>query len=102
MKSDALEFLNQGDWDLLLEKAQQVTFGKGDTILEGGAFRRAIFIIDNGLVRVEQSREGKGIALAQLGSGDIFGEMAFLEGRSASASIIAEDQVAAYLIEETY
>ena len=82
--------LSNQDWDLLLEKAETRLYQPGEVILKMGENPQAMYLVDKGQVRVEQ-RPGR--ALASHGSGAVFGEMSFLQGKGASASVIAEDNV---------
>lgn len=95
----ALRFATDQDHRLLLERAQQLRFGRGDVILAEGSRRQAIFLIQQGFVRVERAHLGQGIAVARRGPGDVFGEMAFVEGDSASASVIADEDVQVAVID---
>jgi len=72
--------------------------GTAAAVAEG--FRReAIFVLQKGFVRVERAHLGRGIAIARRGPGDIFGEMSFLEGGGASASVVADEDVEVAIIE---
>src|ERR687894_3222206 len=99
MASDALELPSRHDWELLTEKARRVTYRPGEVILAEGAYRPALFIIRAGVARVEQAEQGRGIALAQLGPGELVGEMGFVEDTSASASVVAQEEVEVEVIE---
>lgn len=88
--STALEFLTAEDNALLLEKGETRQFAKDDVILEEGDRRRTLYLILDGVCRVEQSHYGRGIAIAILGRGSVFGDMSFLEGVGANASVIAD------------
>jgi CRP-like cAMP-binding protein len=85
-------FLRNHDWELLLEKAETVIFQPNDVILEMEEKPQALYLINKGQVRVEQ-RPGR--VLAYHSSGAVFGEISFLQGKGASASVIAEDEVEA-------
>ena len=52
---------------------------------------RAIFFIEEGLVRVERQDRGAMVPLATLGVGDFFGEMSFVDGAATSARVVAEE-----------
>jgi extracellular factor (EF) 3-hydroxypalmitic acid methyl ester biosynthesis protein len=91
--SRALRFLTKEDHRLLLERSEQGRFKRGDVILAEGSRRRAIFLLQQGFVRIERAHLGQGIAVARRGPGEVFGEMAFVEGDSASASVIADEDV---------
>lgn len=88
-----LKFLTAEDYDLLLEKAASATYNKNDVILKEGRQSNCIYFLRKGIVRVEQAASGKGVAIAFLEPGDIFGEMSFLEEIPTSAAVVAEEEV---------
>lgn len=65
------------------------TYKDGDTIFHEGRFSDWVYVVLDGEVRMLKKGEKREIVLAELGKGEIFGEMAFLERgmtpRSASA-----------------
>lgn len=89
----SFEFLTAQDWEYLQEKGELADFQKDEIILEEGSRRQVLFVIMNGSARVEKTNLGKGIVIATMEAGDLFGEMSFLEGVPVSASIIAEEPV---------
>ena len=67
-------------------------FEEGETVLrKGGAGEdRAMYLVLRGAVRV-QSEDGDGSrVLAEFGPGQIFGEMALVDGRERSADVVSE------------
>jgi extracellular factor (EF) 3-hydroxypalmitic acid methyl ester biosynthesis protein len=99
VNSDALSMLSQRDWDLLREHMKPTAYPRGQTILEEGQHRQALMVVRQGAVRVEQAPRGRGITLAQLGPGEIFGEMGFVENAAVSASVIALDDAVIDIVE---
>lgn len=97
--SKIFRFLTEDDHKLLLESAQKLTYQKDDLIVEEGSRHQAIYIIEQGIVRVERAHMGNGVAFARMGKGKVFGEMAFLENTGASANIVAEDHLEVMVIE---
>lgn len=69
----------------MLQSAEEMHFATGQTIIEQNRPNQSIYIVLDGEVSVHSS----GALLAKLGLGSIFGEMAFLTGNTASATIIA-------------
>jgi CRP-like cAMP-binding protein len=100
MKPNTLRILSSNDWDLLSEHLRATSFQKGATLISEGQRSRALYFLRKGVVRVEQSQNGRGIALALIGPGEMFGEMGFIEGTPASASIIAEDETEVDMVNE--
>lgn len=71
-------------------------FPKGETIFWAGARGDFLYLVQSGLIKIFNiSVDGKEKALAILGSGDCFGEMALLddEPRSANAAAITDTMV---------
>ncbi len=99
----AFDFLTDDDWALLVEKGETVDFKKDQVILEEGERRRALYVILEGACRVEQSHQGKDVKVADLGANEFFGDMNYLEGVGASASVIAKEPTKVLIItpEET-
>lgn len=95
-----LKFLTIEDHNLFLEKAQVVTYNKNDIILKEGRLSESIYMIRKGLVRVECSASGKGVAIAFLEPGEVFGEMSFLEGVPTSTAVVAQDEVEISILEK--
>jgi extracellular factor (EF) 3-hydroxypalmitic acid methyl ester biosynthesis protein len=99
VKTDTLPMLSLQDWALLRDHIRPASFPRGSVILPEGGHRRALHLVSSGTVRVEQGQNGRGIALAVLGPGEIFGEMGFVENAPASASVVAEDDAMIDIIE---
>jgi CRP-like cAMP-binding protein len=100
---DALfRFLTQDDQRLLLEKARRLTFQPGEVVIAEGSTRQALFFVHSGHVRIERERLGVATEVTRLGPGEIFGEMAFVEDRGASASVVADGTVEVDVIEGGY
>ncbi|MBI3965131.1 MAG: cyclic nucleotide-binding domain-containing protein [Chloroflexi bacterium] len=100
MPTDTFELFSDRVWARLGEQSRRVTYRRGEIILKEGDYRKALYLIRRGIVRVEQSQHGQGIALAQLGPGEIFGEMGFVENTSASASVIAQEDSEVDVVED--
>lgn len=94
-----LKFLTAEDYKLLLEKAEVNTYQQNDIILPEGRSSDSIYLVRKGLVRVERSASGKGVAIAFLEPGEVFGEMSFLEGVATSIAVVAEAEVEVSILE---
>jgi len=90
-----LQYLTQNDWVLLTDKATQLTFKKGERLVEQGKQAKVLYLLGAGKVNVVVS----GIQIAQISPGETCGEMGFLEDNVASATATAEQEVTAYAIE---
>jgi CRP/FNR family transcriptional regulator/CRP/FNR family cyclic AMP-dependent transcriptional regulator len=85
--------LSPEDRETLAASVTHRRFRKGDIIFQREDAGQALFIVENGSVRVYfPSPQGNDLTLAVFGPGDFFGEMSLLDGspRSASASASAD------------
>ena len=84
-----LAFLDAAEESALLAAAPVKTYAPGEVVLERNVPLRAIFVVDEGSVRVERDDGGHVITLAVLGPGQFFGEMSFVDGAPTSATVVA-------------
>jgi CRP-like cAMP-binding protein len=91
-----LEYLTQNDWALLVDRAKQVTFHKDEIVIQKGRQTKSVYLLVKGTARIEADFK---VRIAQIGPGQISGEMAFLENSIASATVTAEEELQAYAIE---
>lgn len=66
-------------------------YEKGATIFFEGDPGDAMFIVETGSVGIVKAVEGGSIRLATLGGGELFGEMAIIDGGKRMASAVAEE-----------
>jgi CRP-like cAMP-binding protein len=90
-----LAYLSQNDWALIIDKAKRVTFSKNQTLIQQGKQAKVVYLLAKGRVNIDVSRT----RVAQIGPGEVCGEMAFLEDSLASATAIADEATEAYAIE---
>ena len=85
-----LSGLSQTELDRIAQVAVPRSFPKGARVFHEGDESDACYIIRSGEVRVTREHsDGRAIALATLGSGEIVGELAMLDGEVRSASVEA-------------
>ncbi|ELS02613.1 cyclic nucleotide-binding protein [Xenococcus sp. PCC 7305] len=99
--NSGLKYLTSDDYSLLIDKAEVVIYDKDDVILQEGCACQSIYILKQGLLKVERATSGMGFAIAFLQPGEIFGEMSFLGEVATSAQIIAETEVEVFIITKT-
>lgn len=88
-----LKYLNESDAEMLATSAERQTFAEDDVILREGQERNALFLVREGVVRIERSHMEFRYEISRLGKGQIFGEMGFVEGFVASADVVADEAV---------
>jgi len=83
------------DQDSLNEVSKITTerkYPKGSMIILEEEYGDKLFIVQSGTVKITRvNDEGKEVILALLGSSEIFGEMAILDGESRSANVLAQE-----------
>jgi len=84
-----LPFLEPAEESALLAAAPMKAYAPGELVLERNVPLRAIFVVDEGSVRVEREDGGHVVTLAVLGPGQFFGEMSFVDGAPTSATVVA-------------
>ena len=86
-----LPFLAAAEEDALLTAAPVRSYAAEELVFDQNVSLRAIFLIDEGAVRVERQDRGAMIPVAILGAGEFFGEMSFVDGTPTSARVIADE-----------
>jgi CRP-like cAMP-binding protein/formamidopyrimidine-DNA glycosylase len=80
--------LSRAELEQISSVAVPRSFPKGVRVFHEGDTSDACYIVREGDLRVTREHsDGRAIALATLGRGDIFGELAMLDGGSRSASV---------------
>jgi len=79
--------LRRGQIDRIADFGEVETWNTGEEIVAEGSLGDALYLVLTGSVRVEIG----GHALADLGSGDFFGEMSLVEPAPRSATVIAAE-----------
>jgi CRP-like cAMP-binding protein len=90
-----LEYLTANDWALIMDKAARQSFAKGDELFQFGKQNPNIFFIVKGSASVLSARRWQ---IAIVCPGEVLGEMAFLEGTNASATVVADEPVEVYSV----
>lgn len=90
-----LEYLNEGDWTLIIERSTLMTFNNHQVLIQRGKQSRMVYVVVSGKVSIEGFTE----RIAQIGPGEVIGEMAFLENSLPSATAVAEGDVEAFAID---
>lgn len=84
-------YLNDDEYLALLQTAARRTFKPGALLIRQGEEQTGLFILVNGNAKVVRDHDGFMVDISQHGPGEIFGDMSFLEGQPASASVEACD-----------
>ena len=70
-------------------KLTQISYEKGDTLVEPGTVLQSLFIVGNGVLLVTKRDKRGETELLRFGPGDTFGETGLLTGASSGANITA-------------
>ncbi len=83
----------------LARSCEERGFSAGKALCRQGQRGVAMFVITEGVVRVEEELEdGRSLQVTQLGAGSAVGEMAILDGAERTASVIADTDVQALVL----
>jgi CRP-like cAMP-binding protein len=75
------------------------SYGDGDVLFAENDVSRELFVIGEGEVEITRDDpSGKTITLARLGSGDFFGEMAFVDDKPRSAAAVAKSELLVHML----
>jgi small-conductance mechanosensitive channel/CRP-like cAMP-binding protein len=86
---ELFDALSQEEARSLAARARTERYFAGETVLTQGAVGDSLYIIDEGLVEVFVSHDGRSERLARLGPRAFFGEMALLTGAERTATVVA-------------
>jgi CRP-like cAMP-binding protein len=95
---NGLVYLTPNDWALVVDKAVRVTFCKGQALVHRGNKSNGVYLLLKGRAQVQIQLRG---VLAEIGPGEICGEMSFLEDAPASATVVAREDVEAYQLDRS-
>ncbi len=93
--------LMQNERAALATKLKQVTYEKGDIVVEPGTVLEALFIVATGVVTVRLKDSGGEVELLRFGPGDTFGEIGLLTGASCDATVAALAPCTVYELAKT-
>jgi CRP-like cAMP-binding protein len=93
------DFLTDEDEQRLLGGAELRSVDPDGVIVKQGELQGAIFVLKDGEARVERSHGEFNVEISRLTAGNVFGEMGFIEGFEASASVIAETACEVHVID---
>jgi CRP-like cAMP-binding protein len=99
MRSSLIMFdeLNDNDVAVLIENCEKLQFKAHDLLIDHGQKSSGIFVLLQGQCRVETT---DGQLLGTLQSGDIVGEVSFVDQRNTVARVIALGDLSAAVIQE--
>ncbi len=74
----------------LLQGAEMRELSRGDTVFQEGELDTSVYVIELGRVSVYREWQGRNYKLRELAQGDCFGEMALMDFKPRSATVIAD------------
>jgi CRP-like cAMP-binding protein len=95
-----LPFLEPAEEKAVLATAPVKSFAREEVVLDQGVPLRAIFLIEDGSVRVERQDRVQTALLAVLEAGEFFGEMSYVDGAPTSARVVADRPTRLRVIDE--
>lgn len=103
--TDQTEFFRALEADvrrMTLEQSRVVRARKGQTVLSHGVHSTEVFfVLEGSLIVMLYSSDGREVSLRDLAVGEMFGELAAIDGKSRSASIVAQDDSRLLAVSQT-
>ena len=91
--------LSDQELEVLADSLGKRTFGKGMIIFHKGSPGQTMYIIESGKVRIFiLSESGQEISVNIYGPGDVFGELALLDGLPRSAGAVAMEKTVTFTL----
>eukprot|EP00300_Choanocystis_sp_HF-7_P000127 c10108_g1_i1.p1 GENE.c10108_g1_i1~~c10108_g1_i1.p1 ORF type:complete len:1156 (+),score=342.36 c10108_g1_i1:146-3613(+) len=92
------------DWTLFLNGAELMEYNEGDIIINDGDKTQYVYQVGHGMCHCNKVQEdGSTKTVRVLQPGDLFGEMSFLQGGVASATVVAmQNNTWVYSIEKNF
>jgi CRP-like cAMP-binding protein len=96
----ALPMFKENDIARLLAAARMEKHPAGDMFVRAGSSHGILYIVHKGLAHVVLEHNGQEVVIAECGPGEIIGEISMLDGKGASASVVAETDVEVACIDQ--
>ena len=93
MPQSTLQDLTRNDWTLIESKAKRIDFKLGQENIKEGARVDRLYVLRHGTASVELEGTTSRAVIATLSAGDVCGEIAFLGNSTATAAVVAKDEV---------
>ena len=98
---EIFKYLTTAQRDRILAQANEVEYDAGAEIFAANTLGNEMFLIKTGRVKIYKVFEGNEITFAELGPGDVFGEMSLLDDYPRSAAAAALMPAALYSLSRT-
>lgn len=89
--------LNDHDLEWMIENGSTMNVSKGENLIRKGEALEHLFIVLSGGLEIYTDGENER-AIAKLGSGEMVGEMSFLDSRPPSVNVVATEDSKCYSI----
>ena len=93
-----LSYFTSDEIAAILHRAELKRFSAEEKVVEEGDTGDSIYLIRSGSASVVGHFFGRVITLETLSAGDLFGEVAFLTGRTRTANVVAQGELEVYEI----
>ncbi len=85
------EKMESSDFQLIFEHGNRMSFPANAVILHQNQRNDALYVITQGMVRIERNHDDTVTELARLGPWSVFGEMSYLDKLMVSANVVTND-----------
>ena len=75
----------------LIDHAEHIQIGEGETLFKEGDLDNSVYVLEQGRVAIYRTYQGRQYKLRELAEGDCLGEMALIDCKPRSATVIATE-----------
>ena len=93
---NGLVHLTANDWALIADKSIRRQFKPGESLVQLGRRTHGLFVLLNGNASVQIPGQSRG---AEIGPGQVCGEISFIDELPATANVVAECDTEAYYLD---
>jgi CRP-like cAMP-binding protein len=93
---NGLTYLTANDWALISDKATRMQFKAGEQFVHRGKRTHGMYLLVKGTASVQIAGHG---TAREIGTGEVCGEISFLDELPATADVVASEAVLAYYLD---
>ena len=94
-----LELIDAEEGERLLAAARRRSYAPGEVLIEEGSPGERLIIVRSGSASVQKGHLNARVPIGRVGPGEVLGELSFVDGEGASASVVAQGELDADVLE---
>ena len=94
-----LDLIEASEGSRLLEASERRVYAPGEELIGEGEPGERLIIVRSGTARVLKGHLGARVPIGRVSAGEVLGELSFVDGEGASASVVAHSELEADVLE---